>query len=371
MAQGMTAEAAESGGLARSWKRVRDRLPFEGGNYPYVVARVKGKKTHLLPKDTYAKMLQMEIPSIARLLGEGEYRDQMVALGGKYSGVDLIERATSENLARVFTQIYAFSEGQLQVMVGNYLDRWDVSNVKTILRGKRYGATNAEITEDLVPAGSLPADFLHRLLDLETLSEISEALEGTIFHAPLAGLGGDLSAVKDLAVYEDALAQAYYANLLESIPPSTEAQQLFRLFVRREIDIVNLKTALRLIASRSRVERDVFLDGGLELTREALAGMVGLEPAALQGRLSGYTFFEAIAPHLQTLSEKGVGLVERELEKLHLREVMRFSHQHPLSILPVLDYIIAKEVEVQNLRIIARGKAAGLTNEEIRELLVI
>jgi len=371
MAQVLTIPTAEAGPFSRAWKRVRSRLPIEGGNYPYVVARVKGKKTHLLPKDTYAKMLQMEIPSIARLLGEGEYREQMVALGGKYGGVDLIERATSENLARVFTQIYEFSEGQLQVMVGNYLDRWDVSNVKTILRGKRYGATNAEITEDLVPAGSLPADFLHRLLELETLSEITEALEGTIFQAPLLGLGGDLSAVADLAVYEDALAQAYYGNLLESIPPSTEAHQLFRLFVRREIDIVNLKTALRLAASKSTVERDVFLDSGLELTREALAGMAGLDGAALQGRLSGYTFFEVVSPFLPTLAEKGVGLVERELEKLHLREAQKFSHQYPLSILPVLDYIIAKEVEVQNLRILARGKVAGLTNEEIRDLLVI
>src|SRR3972149_4000713 len=256
-------------------------------------------------------------------------------------------------------------------MVGNYLDRWDVSNIKTILRGKKYGASKAEIEEDIVAAGSLPEDFLLRLLDLETLAEISEALEGTIYHAALDALGGDFGALKDMAAYEDALARVYYANLLESISPSTEPQALFRLFVRREIDIVNLKTVLRLSVAGSKGERDVFVDGGLELAREDLLALSVLEPAALPGRLGRYSFSEAIAPLLQALPEKGVGLVERELEKLHLREASRFSHQHPLSILPVLDYIIAKEVEVQNLRIIARGKVAGLTNEEIRDLLVI
>jgi len=173
MAQVLTMPAAGAGPLSRAWKRVRDRLPLEGGNYPYVVARVKAKKTLLLPRDTYAKMLQMEIPSIARMLGDGEYRQQVVALGARYSGVDLIERATSENLARVFTQIYEFCEGQLQTMIGNYLDRWDVNNIKTILRGKLYGATPQEITEDLVPAGSLPAVFLQELVQRETLAEIA------------------------------------------------------------------------------------------------------------------------------------------------------------------------------------------------------
>ena len=371
MAPGMTAEAAEAASLLKPLKRLREKLPFEAGNYPYVVARVKAKKTLLLPRDTYAKMLQMEIPSIARMLGDGEYRQQVVALGARYSGVDLIERATSENLARVFTQIYEFCEGQLQAMIGSYLDRWDVNNIKTILRGKLYGATPQEITEDLVPAGSLPAVFLQQLVQRETLAEIAEALEGTVYHEPLIALGGDVAALKDLAAYEDALAKAYYRNLLESIPPSTEAQVLFRLFVRKEIDNVNVKTLLRLWASRTEVQRDVFLDGGLETTPAALKAMTGLDLAALQGRLSEFSFYEAIAPLLPQVPERGVGYLERELEKLHLREASKHSHQHPLSVLPVLDYIVAKEVEVQNIRIIARGKAAGLTNEEIRDLLVV
>ena len=128
---------------------------------------------------------------------------------------------------------------------------------------------------------------------------------------------------------------------------------------------------LRLWASRATLERDVFLNGGLELPKAALEEMMRLDLPGLQGRLSRYSFYDTVAPHLPELEAGTVGLLERELEKLHLREASRYSAQHPLSVLPVLDYIIAKEIEVQNLRIIAHGKAVGLTTEQIQELLVV
>src|SRR5947199_262771 len=112
------------------------RLPeIESGNYPYVTARVRAKKAALLSEDTYERMLQMEIPQIARILSEGAYKAEILALATKASGVDLIELATSRNLAAVYTQIIEFSEGELRQMIGWYLDRFDVQNVKTIIRG--------------------------------------------------------------------------------------------------------------------------------------------------------------------------------------------------------------------------------------------
>ena len=47
------------------------------------------------------------------------------------------------------------------------------------------------------------------------------------------------------------------------------------------------------------------------------------------------------------------------------------SNRYPLSVCPVLAYILAKEREVDNIRAIARGKEAGLSSEEIESELVI
>jgi len=125
-----------------------------------VTARVRAKKAALLSSDVYERMLQMEIPQIARVLGEGAYKAEILALATKVSGVDLIERATSRNLAAIYTQIIEFSEGELRQMIAWYLDRFDVQNVKTIVRGKLFGATTEEVLEDMVPAGSMRESFL-------------------------------------------------------------------------------------------------------------------------------------------------------------------------------------------------------------------
>jgi len=357
--------------LRRVRRQVRDRIPYESGNYPYVTARVKAKKAALYPPEAYPRLLQMEIPQIARFLGEGPYREQLLALGAKARGVDLVERATSDHLARVFTQIIDLSEGRLKAMVSMYLDRWDVANIKTILRGKLYGAGEEEILQDLVAAGSLDAEYLEDLVERETIDEVFAALEGTIYAEAREQMGEGFDPAKDMAAYEDALSHVYYRNLLASIQPRTEPSRYFLRFVRKEIDILNLKTLLRAWRAKAVFDRPIFLDGGLELTPAELEGMVVLEAAALQARLADTSLYEDAGAAIREVQETGVAAVERALEKLHLKEASRSSHLHPLSVLPVLDFLASKTREVENIRIIARGKEHGLPPERIRELLVI
>lgn len=353
------------------YRAVRQRIPLETGNYPYVTARVKAKRALLLPKDAYDRLLLMEIPEIARLLGEREYKAEMLALGARYSGVDLIENAVTRNLAKVYNQIYEFSEGSLRTMVGQYLDRYDLENIKAIVRSKVYGATPDEVFEDLVPAGSFSEDFLRQLVDMPTLDEVFKALEGTIYGTAFAALGKKASEVGSWAEWEDRVSRLYYVDLLAAIPPSTEANRFMRQFVKREIDIVNLKTLLRAWDAKAKFEREIFLDGGDELDLESLHEMVALDKPALLKRLEEYSFYEDIAGALEKLEETGIGALMRRVEKVHLLEAARYAHLQPLSILPILDYIVLKDREVQNIRIIARGKESGLSTEVLRDLLVV
>ena len=103
--------------VARYFRRLTRAIPLESGNYPYVTARVRAKKSALLSADVYERMLLMETAQIARILGEGAYKAEILALGAKATGVDLIELATSRNLAAVFNQIIGFSEGELRQMI--------------------------------------------------------------------------------------------------------------------------------------------------------------------------------------------------------------------------------------------------------------
>jgi len=351
-------------------RRITRRIPLESGNYPYVTARVRAKKAALLSADVYERMLQMEIPQIARILGEGAYKAEILALAAKASGVDLIELATSRNLAAVYRQIIGFSEGELKQMIAWYLDRFDVQNIKTIVRGRLFGASPAEIQEDIVAAGSMSESFLQSLIELPTLDEVFEKLKGTIHSQAFEAIGKKPSEITKWNEWEDRMTRLYYENLLAVVPERTEGTRLMREFVRREIDIVNLKTLLRLWALKATLPYDVFVDGGFEIPKEELSEMVSLDVNALAARLHDYSFTEELSSRLKDLQALGVGQLVRSVEKLHLLQASRYAHVHPLSVLPILDYIVRKDREVQNLRIVARGKESGLPVDVIRDLLV-
>ena len=357
--------------LGRAVTRLKNRIPYEGGNYPYVTARVRAKKGLLFTEDVYTKMLQIEIPQIARILGEGTYKPEILALGTKLSGVDLIEVATSQRLAAVFTQILEFSEGGLRKMIGWYLDRFDVQNIKTIVRGKAFGASPQEIMDDVVAAGSMRESFLKELAEAPDLDAVFERLGGTIYGQALETLGPKVSDMKKWNQWEDLVTQLYYQNLLGVLPERTEGTRLMRGFIRREIDIVNLRTLLRLWASNTTLPYDPFVDGGFEIPRAALAEMVAMDANALAARLRQYPFAEPFAGRLKEAQTLGVGQLVRSVEKVHLLETEKFAHLHPLSVVPILDYVVRMEREVQNIRIIARGKESGLPTEVIRDLLVV
>ena len=83
-------------------------------------------------------------------------------------------------------------------------------------------------------------------------------------------------------------------------------------------------------------------------------------------------FSSKIRETFGTITETGsLTHVIRSLEKEHLTRATKSSYLYPLSILPILDYLIRKKIEVENLRILARGKEKGLPDDLIREMLVI
>lgn len=340
------------------------------GNYAYVTARVRAKKTQLLTPDQYPKLLARDASEIARALQEGQYKAEIDELAARHRGAELVERATRLNLGRTYAQVLGFSEGALKTSIAAYLARYDVQNVKTLLRGKFARASAEEILDETIPAGLLAAR-LPELSRLETMDAVVDALRGTPFHRVLAPLveGRTLT---NLIEVENALDRAYYETLLASIPTSGRANKAFLAWIRNEIDVTNLKTLLRLRFARVAEWEPYFLPGGHEVTRDTaqrLARGSDEEAIAEIGSLS-------VAPDVvegarASISSGTVNAVATALERELVRDAADFSHRAPLSVLPVVDFILRKKVEADNLRAIAYGKQTGLSQATIEELLIL
>ncbi len=112
---------------------------------------------------------------------------------------------------------------------------------------------------------------------------------------------------------------------------------------------------------------ELLIDGGT-LSVDMLSSAQTLED--LLTSLEGTKYYDLLEPHLQSESVNLNSCVH-SLDEYMANKTKRFSYLYPLSVLPVLDYLLKKEREVYNLRAIVRGKQAGLANELIEELVVV
>jgi len=351
------------------------KISTGAGNYAFATARVNAKKAFLFPKETYAKLLQMDIPEISRFIGESKYKQEIDELASRYSGIDLMEHALNLNLAKEFTQIVGFTQGDLKLLIGAYMNRWDDWNIKSILRGKSYGATEEEIRETLVPAGSLDVQKLNELTRKANIPDVVEGLNGTAFYKPLTAAMEDYNKTHKLTALENALDKAYYAKLVSLHVPNSLADELFRTFVRREIDMVDLRTLFRL--KREGLESDkimaYMIPGGAKLDMDSLRKLAQAPSYdEFLNMLKETPYWGEISDAVQKSKDTGsLNAVEISLRKGLIAFGEKISHLYPLSVTPILGYVIRKNTEVNNLRIIARGKESHLSDEVIKSQLVI
>jgi V/A-type H+-transporting ATPase subunit C len=323
-------------------------------------------KTKLIPAEMYPRMQSMDASEIARYLEETQYKDEIDALSKDYSGTELIEHATFANLAKTYRKLLDVSIDEPQFLILEYLRRWDIWNIKTVLRGKFYGASDAEIMKYLVPAGELDAEFLDGLTKKGTVQEVISAFEGTDYSSALAQYDG-----KNLASLENALDKLYYFRMERAVGGTLSVGGgLLLKYVRREIDIRNLTTLFRMNKAGvdAAIIQENLIPGGK--LHEELSRMAGQPFGEFLRGLEGYPFWSSISD-IATADLDAISRIEARLRAYLVRYAWALSNYHPLSILPVLGYMVSKDTEVSNIRKIVRGKEAGLPAELIEEQVVV
>lgn len=335
-------------------------------DYAYITARVRARKRRLLRREDYQKLLKMSLEEIARFLGETEYREEIEELSHKYSGVELIERALNLNLSKTYRNLIEISSGEANMLIREYLRRWDIWNLRSLLRGKRIGGDPEEIKSLFVIAGELDEGFLNTLAEMRSIDEIIEALGRTRYYEVLKR--HEEMHWREL---EDELERKYYEELVGLLEEErTEDRRLLLRIIRREIDIKNIMTLLRL--KKDEVEpRDIehhLIPSGEELTETELKRLLNMSYDEILRAIGDYSYGKILG---ESAEKTSLTVIETKLEKYLGEFTQKLSYYYPLSILPVIGYIISKRHETRNLQLIARGRSLGVSQERIEEGLVI
>ncbi len=391
-------------------------------DYGYINARIRAMRSYLLDRSFYEQLITLEdLPAMISNLEKTPYKkelDECVARGE--IEVMSIDEAFKRNLARTFRKILSFTAGEHRKLTDILLARWDLHNLKSILRGKHISATEDEILKSLIPAGEIDIPFLAELAkqpdvksvidlmitwDLPYAKPLRENLPGYLKvmkekksakaekpeEALLErGAGEFKDFEKDLAVLETALDKFYCSFALKETRGRSPNSRMVGELIVAQIDITNILSLLRIQsinfareyahikddvekAERIREKKEeIFIFGGKELSlnRFLLLSEVG-EIEEVVTKLSGPSIGKALLEVMPRFFDRGsITILERKMEEIAVEKGVEMYKKGPLYMGIMASYIWAKYNEVVNLRIIIRGKAIGMQERKIREELI-
>ncbi len=368
-------------------------FPVTPTAYIYICTRLTVRKSRLISRDQYMRLLNMDLNQIIRFIGETEYQSEVNELAGSLSGISLIEGALTRNFAETYQSVISIAPGALHELTERYVARWDIWNVMLVLRSRQFGIPVDQVRQVLIPAGWIKEDRAESLLSQRSLADIIEGLKGWELHGVLEQYvaGGYHKGL--FAEVENALYMSFYKNLFRDAKSGIRGGNTILPYLRFEIDITNIRNLFRLRAgSRISDIRPYIIPGGnlhpeyfqqmypVEDKQQFIAGMqqakiLPILMEALQDIRCDNQVCEADAADIiwKRWSERKTPLFSMMMAvtRLRLHRLDQISRRYPFSVLPILSYLEHKRYEMINLRAIARGKQFGLDPDSIKRYLVL
>ncbi len=337
--------------------------------YPYTYVRIVAMKGKLYTKQDYDKLLKMQGSEIAAYLEDSDYKEDILSLGKEYSGYALVERALYANMVRSFQKLQIICSPDMLYLIRAYILRYDIYNIKTILRGKAAGTSSHEIQSLLLPFGVLTQEKLHALIAQDSLAAVLKkaGFTAATFYDAITFYEKE----KSLLMLENFLDQEYYQFLFSFLQHLSGEHQLFKEFFQAELDVLNIKLMLRIKKVGHQRASSFFFRGGALFSLAKLRSMQDRDFLAIIKILELTSFKHVVQQHSRDLQEQNINGFEIGLDLWLLQKSTLLLHQFPLSVDTLLGYMFAKEIELRNLRVLIKGKQLGLEEAFLGAQLVV
>ena len=341
-------------------------------------------KSRLLPRRTLEGLTEVgSVQGLLTALANTAYREAIAAALVRLTGMDCLAAALRDDLVATLGKARFFYSEGAQALAQPVLLRYDVHNVKTILRGLAGHVPANEIIGSTLPIGELrPADIVELVrvadwrmaLDLLATWRLPIVKPLLELHATQRGRDGHMEPLE----MEVALDRWYFDTAIAGAGNTT-----LRAAVALEADITNILTALRLVGVpdmaailRERLGIDdvmrLFVGPGhipfALLVEAAHQESIPNAINTLATTTYGDTLTGALPAHVASAR---LSVFERALAQRQLHQAASLVASDPLGIGVLLGYAALKTNEIANLRAIAQGLLLGEKTERIQSELML
>jgi V/A-type H+-transporting ATPase subunit C len=306
--------------------------------YGHQTARVRVLETHMLSKSALSDMAEAEnFEQAVDLLAASEYA---LPHGGRnFAEVENVLHLRRSAVRKLFEELMLDKP-----IVELFRARDDFANLRLALRRV---LTERPLGTDYSSEGSVSPQIFGQAFEEENYELLPDYMAEAAEQAILAYYQN-----KDIRWID------YVIDQLQAEYNLKKARRLKSVFLlglfRIQIDLTNIRTMLRLKFTESE-QRDVFLKGGyLELERLRHGLELGYEALGPLFSVTPYCrVVEAGANYL--MSNKSFLKVEQQCEE-HLTGFLKSTIQITTGPQPIIAYLLMKENEIRNVRLILTAK---------------
>jgi V/A-type H+-transporting ATPase subunit C len=348
-------------------------------SFDYGNARLRAIKSRLLSRRKLEALTNVSsIKGLIAALNETAYQKAIEAALARTIGIDCIIQALHHDLIETLGKFHKFYQDQAGEMVSIVLRKYDVHNLKAILRGLSKNIPPREILSSTLPVGRLGYTALAELarapgprasIDLLATMGFSLAQPLLKLRVDRPGAGTD--------ELELALEQWHFQDAFQELQHVRGDGYVLRSALELEADLVNLLSTLRFAhapAERKflhewlgtdKLERIFVGPGKLPFPLLARAFSQDNVEAAVENLL-GTPYEVPLRAGLAVYSQSArLSDLEKQFNLYHLEWMSRQVKNDPLGIGVLLGYLALKVNEVTNIRWIAQGISLELQPDAI------
>ncbi len=242
-----------------------------------------------------------------------------------------------------------------------YMLKYDANMIKRILRAKYANVPKSKIYGEVYEGRFLSKLIIQHMVEATSMEDAVTALDAT----PFSDVIKIWSESNDIYKVDIALDNIVLKNIINSKRMLDEnSMEPLNIVVSMFVDIYNIKTVVRAKSAGIEDMGALLLEGGYELSDWKVKSMANARTldevlAHLEG--TSYAFLRDVEDPF---------VIELELDRMLLRKVNEIGLTFATTAGPLIMFLISKDYEVRNLKVILKGFMENLSKERIRGLLV-
>lgn len=279
-----------------------------------------------------------------------------------------IQSSLDDNFIKTIEMMRKGSSKKMKDFYDMYLEKIDIYIVKNELKKLILNKEKeVEIDNALLPKTK---DFLTKLKDAEKES-LPEILSSYGFDKELIELISETN-IDVLSIDVDI--DKYIIKKLTEVGVPYKCEQANLSFVKSMIDVMNIKNILRAkqLGYDAATCKKLCLGDGKEIAIWKFNEMAEVDkvPQVISS-IEGTSYFDILKDYIEEYNKEGsVQVLENALDGFFLKIIKDISLNNFLNLGPTIRFLVSKEFEIKNLKVIAKGIGENFSSDLIKELLI-